>query len=197
MIIGIDISQMVFERTGVSIYVRNIVTALIRKYPDHSYVLFGASFRRSSVFTEFVSTLRSSAPVRLVTVPIPPMFLDVLWNRLHVIPIEWFIGAIDIFWSSDWTQPPLSRARGMTTIHDLSILRYPQESHNRAEVYVRSGAISANIVATQRRRLARAVRACQAFLCDSEATKKDAHSLLRIPNDKLYVVYPGYEGVPL
>ena len=195
MKIGIDISQIAYEGTGVAQYVRLITEALMRTHPEHEYVLFGASLRKKQVFFDYVKQIPGNP--RLVVVTVPPTILDWLWNRLHIVPIEWFIGAIDVFWSSDWTQPPLSKARGITTIHDLSIMRFPEESHNKAEVRFAGGTLAPNIVATQKRRLMRATGECQAFLCDSEATKKDAHTLLNIPFERLHVVYPGYKGAAL
>ncbi len=193
MRIGIDISQIAHEGTGVAVYVRNIVTSLIAANPKHEYILFGASLRKRAVFRAFVSSLiASKASVRLVSVPIPPTILDILWNRLHIVPIEWFIGNVDIFWSSDWTQPPLARACGITTIHDLSVLKYPGESHNVTEFRFSTARVSANIVGIQTRRLTLAARECRVFFCDSEATKNDAHTLLGIEPDKLRVIYPGF-----
>lgn len=193
MRIGIDISQIAHEGTGVAVYVRNIVTSLIAANPTHEYILFGASLRKRGVFRAFVSSLTGSkASVKLVSVPIPPTMLDVLWNRLHIVPVEWFIGHVDVFWSSDWTQPSLARARGITTIHDLSVLKYPEESHNATELSLSQARISADIVDIQTRRLTLAARECRVFFCDSEATKNDAHTLLGIESDKLRVIYPGF-----
>lgn len=175
MRIGIDISQIVHEGTGVATYVKHIVTILAKRYPEHEYVLFGASLRKRHVFYEYVKNLKN---VRLVAMSIPPTILEILWNRLHIAPIEWFTGPLDVFWSSDWTQPPLRGARGVTTIHDLSILKYPRESNE-------------TIVATQKRKLTLSAKVCSIFFCDSEATKNDAHTLLGIDNEKLAVVYPG------
>jgi hypothetical protein len=190
MRIGIDISQIAHEGTGVAVYVTRLVTALVSRYPEHEYVLFGASLRKSAVFHTFAETLRKKTEnIRLVSVKLPPTFLSYLWNTLHIVPVELFIGAVDVFWSSDWTQPPLRSAKGITTIHDLSIMRYPEESHNR--VTVRGGQLRANIVKTHTERLTRAVRVCSLFFCDSEATKEDAIRLLNIPPEKLAVVYPG------
>lgn len=193
MKIGIDISQIAHEGTGVSVYVKKLVGAIIAKHPEHEYVLFGSSFRKLDVFRKFYQTIAyGSASVRLVAVPIPPTILAWLWNTLHVIPIEWFTGRLDVFWSSDWTQPPLAGARGITTIHDLSILRYPEESHNKTSYSAAKTTISANIVAVQSKRLSRAMEECEIFLCDSEATCQDAEELLGIARSKLRVVYPGF-----
>ncbi|HLD24582.1 MAG TPA: glycosyltransferase [Patescibacteria group bacterium] len=179
MKIGIDISQIVHEGTGVATYVKQIVAALVKKYPQHEYVLFGSSLRKQKVLRAYFNDIyHLSKHTRVVVLPIPPTFLEILWNRLHIFPVEWFTGPLDLFWSSDWTQPPLLRARGVTTIHDLSILQFPNESNE-------------TIVATQKRKLRLSARICSAFFCDSEVTKKDAEELLNIDNAKLTVVYPG------
>ncbi len=183
MRIGIDISQIVYEGTGVGNYVRRMVSELIARDTTNEYILFGASLRRRSKFYQYYNnTYYHSKRVKLVVVPIPPILLDILWNRLHIFPVEWFVGPVDVFWSSDWTQPPLIRAKGVTTIHDLTILRRPESF----------GEGLRNIVETQKRRLKRAVNVCSAFFCDSEATKKDAIELLGIPQNKLFVIYPGF-----
>lgn len=172
MRIGIDISQIVHEGTGVAIYVRKLVAELLKIDTKNEYVLFGASLRKRGVFYKYFPRKN------LVIVPIPPTLLDILWNKLHIIPVEWFIGSVDVFWSSDWTQPPLAHAKGMTTIHDLSFLRYPES-------------FVTKIIETQKRRLELAIKECKMFLCDSEITKKDAMEFLDIPKEKLAVIYPG------
>lgn len=181
MRIGIDISQIVHEGTGVGNYVRRIVAELIKNDKQNEYILFGASLRKQRSFFEYYRSLNNSR-IQLVVVPIPPTLLAVLWNTLCIIPVEWFTGPLDVFWSSDWTQPPLARAKGMTTIHDLTILRS-------AESF---GGGLRNIVVTQKKRLERAMKLCRVFLCDSEVTKRDAIELLGIPANKLIVVYPGF-----
>jgi hypothetical protein len=178
MRIGIDISQMVYEGTGVARYVRELVASLIKEDTQNEYVLFGASLRKRDVFTAFAVSL-DAKNVRLVTFPFSPSMLDFLWNRLHIIPIESFIGPVDVFWSSDWTQPPLRSAKGITTIHDVSFLRFPDEH-------------ASIIFEVHKRRLVRAKKECQIFLCDSDATKKDVMKYLQIAEEKLRVVYPGF-----
>ncbi|MBI4066593.1 glycosyltransferase [Candidatus Gottesmanbacteria bacterium] len=178
MKIGIDISQIVHEGTGVGEYMRSLVKALLQLDHENEYILFGASLRKLSRFTEYFEEVRVLNPrVRLVKIPIPPMILELLWNTLHTIPIEWLTGSVDVFWSSDWTQPPLRRARGITTIHDLTVLRYPESFGG------------TNIVEVAKRRLTWAKKECRHFLCDSQATARDAKGLLGIGN--CTTVYPG------
>lgn len=176
MRIGIDISQIVHEGTGVATYVRKLVAALLTLDTKNEYILFGVSFRKRNSIVDFFKTIRR-ANVRLVVIPIPPTLLEILWNQLHVVPAEWFVGNVDVFWSSDWAQPPLRHAKGITTIHDLIALKFPEETDRR-------------IVAAHKRRLSWVAKECGAVLCDSQSTKQDVEDILGIPPARLHVVYP-------
>lgn len=46
MRIGIDVSQMAYEQTGVGKYVRNLVNNLLKIDGENEYVLFFSSLRR-------------------------------------------------------------------------------------------------------------------------------------------------------
>ncbi len=173
MKIGIDISQIVYEGTGVAKYVRRMVDTLLAIDKKNEYVLFGASLRRQGEFAKFVG-----GRAKLVAIPVPPTLLSFLWNTLHIIPVERFVGSVDVFWSSDWTQPPLARAKGVTTIHDLTPLLFPNDMDKK-------------IVETHKRRFKWLKKECSAVFCDSEATKKDVIKLLGIPKERLHVMYPG------
>jgi len=180
MKIGIDISQIVHEGTGVSVYVKQLVTALLALDHVNEYVLFGTSLRKYHLLKSFTHDLsKCHKNITCVLVPLPPTLLDILWNTLHCVPITWFTGPLDIFWSSDWTQPPLGgKAKGITTIHDVSFLYFPE--------------IHPDVGKVEKRRLDWAKRECQHFLCDSEATKSDVETLLKIDPARLSVIYPGY-----
>lgn len=180
MIIGIDISQIVHEGTGVGEYVRHLVKALLTIDQKNEYVLFGASLRKLSSIKMYFEEVRVlNSRIRLVAIPVPPTFLEFLWNTLHIVPVEWITGPIDVFWSSDWTQPPLRGVKGVTTIHDVSFLRFPET-------------FTKTIIDVQKRRLAWVKRECKAIFCDSETTRRDVLDLVGITENKLQVVYPGY-----
>ena len=107
----------------------------------------------------------------------PPIILDFLWNRLHVLPIEWLIGDVDIFITSDWTEPP-SKAKKATILYDLIVYKYPLETDSK-------------IVETQKNKLRWVKRESDIIFCISESTKKDAMEILNIPENRLRVIYPG------
>jgi len=180
MKIGIDISQAVFEGTGVGRYVQEMVKNLVKQDQTNTYVLFGSSLRLRGRLEALYNEVRQINPaVEKAILPLPPTLLDILWNKLHIFPISWFTGPLDIFWSSDWTQPPLRGVKGITTIHDVSFLRFPESFHKQ-------------IIEVQNRRLKQAFKECHHFFCDSEATKKDIMEFFHLNENKLTVVYPGY-----
>jgi len=177
MKIGIDVSPIVYG-SGVSIYIKNLVEALLRVDQENEYTLFFSSLRRRFAGLRVDGFARSRVKIRKFK--IPPTALDWLWNKFHLAPIEWFIGKIDVFHSSDWAQPPAKRAKLITTIHDLSFLRWPKTVHPK-------------VLAAQKRRLKWVKKEADIVIAVSNATKKEIVELLGIEEDKIRVVY---EAVP-
>src|SRR6266581_9341427 len=107
MKIGIDISQLAFPRTGVANYLQKLVERLLEMDQENEYILFFSSMRKKFLISnfEFLNNFQISN-VQIRKYKFPPTLLDILWNRLHVFPIEWLIGDVDVFISSDWVQPP-------------------------------------------------------------------------------------------
>ena len=177
MRIGIDISQIAYVGTGVAEYLQNLVINLLKVDTRNEYILFGASLRKD--FTSHAEYFRSiNKNVTIKTVKIPPTLLDLMWNHFHIMPIERFVGDIDVFISSDWTQPPVKKAKSITILYDLIVYKHPEET-------------AAKIIATQKRKLRWSRKECDKLLCISEATKNDAIEILKIPEEKLEVIYPG------
>lgn len=177
MKIGIDISSIIYG-TGVSVYTKNLVEALLKVDRKNEYVLFFASLRRK---LEEADLEFSNKNVLLKKFKIPPVLLDGLWNQLHFYPVENFIGQVDVFHASDWTQPPASKAKLVTTIHDLSFLRWPKSAHPK-------------VLTVQKRRLRWVKKEADAIIAVSNATKKEIIELLKIPEKKIKVIH---EALPV
>lgn len=182
MRIGIDISQLAYKGTGVEKYLLGFVKSLLKIDSKNEYVLFFSSFRgkfqvSSLGFAKKVG-VKNWQRVKTIRFRIPPLILDVLWNRLHIVPIEWLIGKVDIFISSDWTQPPTSSAKKATILYDLIVCKHPKETDEK-------------IVATQKRRLDWVKKEADIIFCISEASKKDAVEILGVEEKRLKVIYPG------
>lgn len=175
MRIGIDISQLAYRNTGVANYLKNLIIELVNRDSQNEYVLFYSSLRR----TLDENDIPHAANVTLRSFYIPPRLLSFLWNTLHIIPVEQLIGPVDLFLTSDWTEPPTRKAKKLTILYDLIIKKYPEEM---ADI----------IVSTQKEKLAWVKKESSAILCISEATKSDAQEILGINKDRLHVIYPGF-----
>ncbi len=172
MRIGIDISQTVYEKTGTANYIKNLTESLLKIDKKNEYVLFFSSLRGKMphIVTNQRTTIRKFR--------FPPSLLSLIWNKWHIFPIENLIGDVDIFITSDWTEPPVKRAKKASIIYDLIVYRYPKETHKK-------------IIETQRRKLRWLKKEEDVVLCISNSSKNDVSEILGIPKDKLKVIYPG------
>ncbi|MFC1625526.1 glycosyltransferase family 4 protein [Patescibacteria group bacterium] len=150
MKIAIDISQVIYG-TGVSVYTKYLIKNLLKIDKENEYVLFGGSLRRKQdILDIFPSSMVFS---------FPPKLADLVWNRLHILPLERFIGKVDVYHSSDWAQAP-ANAFKVTTVHDLIPLKFPRMIHS-------------SVVEAHRRRLNRVKQEVDRIIVPSLATKKD------------------------
>jgi glycosyl transferase family 4 len=177
MKIGIDISQLAYERTGVANYLGNLVEQLIQQDKENDYILFYSSLRKKYPSSDGRFNFQSDN-VTLKQFHFPPRLLDLFWNRLHIMPIENLIGDIDIFITSDWTEPPTKKAKKATIVYDVIVYKHPEET-------------ATQIVQTQKRKLRWVQKESSMILCISEATKKDVKEILGIEEKRLHVIYPG------
>lgn len=175
MKIGIDISQLAYQGTGVATYTENLIINLLKIDKVNEYVFFYSSLRQ-----KLPSNLKSLF-INLKSYNFPPLALELLWNRLHVIPIETFTGKLDVFHSSDWLEPP-AKCPKVTTIHDLAIFKYP-------EVFAPKG--GHDILKNQKRKLSWVAKETKTIIAVSENTKRDIVEILKIPEERIKVVYEG------
>lgn len=175
MKIAIDISQSAYQGTGVGRYMTNLALGLdAYGSKKNLYTLFFSSLRRDPP-----KVLKIKPPIRLIQWKFPPTVLEVLWNKLHILPFEKLVGPQDIVITSDWTEPP-AHAKKITVIHDLVVYKYPETSTH-------------GIVKTHKRRLAWVKKESSHIIVDSFSTKKDCIDILKLPEDTLTVIYPAIE----
>jgi hypothetical protein len=176
MKIGIDVSQIAYQGTGVSTFVTKLVENLLKIDGKNEYILFYSSLRKDFQFS--ILNFQSNLNVKVKKFKFPPILLDLLWNRLHILPIEWLIGDVDVFITSDWTEPPTLKAKKATILYDLVVYKYPDETDRK-------------IVEVQKRKLKWVRKESRMVFCISESTKKDAADILGIKNNRLKVIHPG------
>lgn len=181
MKIGIDISQLAYENTGVANYLKSLVDYLLRIDKENKYILFFSSLRKEFPISNSAMQNQfqiSNNRIQLKKFKFSPIILDLLWNRLHIAPIEWFVGDIDVFVTSDWTEPPTRKAKKATILYDLIVYKYPKETDQK-------------IVKVQKRKLRWVAKESDMVFCISASTKKDAMEILGIEKKRLRVIYPG------
>ncbi len=174
MKIGIDVSQIVYG-TGVSFYTSSLVENLLKIDKANEYRLLAGTLRQSDFFKSYFNSLRDFKNAKGKIVSFPPTLADFFSNRLHLLPIESFLGKIDVFHSSDWSQPP-TKAVKVTTIHDFGFLKFPATAHPK-------------IKSVMARRLKWVKKEADMVIAISESTKKDIMEILNIPEQKIKVVY--------
>lgn len=180
MIVGIDLSMLVYQGSGVATYTFNAAKALLTYDHENEYVFFYASLRRPAHFTYLAELKKLGATI--IEVPIPSRLLRLIWNRFHLLPVEWFIGKVDVFFSSDYLRPPLlPGTKGMTTVHDLIWHKFPQFH-------------TEDIITSHARKMAKLVQYGDTILVDSQSSLSDLHTIYpEIPLSHIHVVYPGVD----
>ncbi|PIP32191.1 hypothetical protein COV53_00325 [Candidatus Gottesmanbacteria bacterium CG11_big_fil_rev_8_21_14_0_20_37_11] len=178
MKIAIDISQIVYNGTGVANYTEYLVKNLIKYDHKNQYILFGFSLRKLHILKAFIRDIKKDNDnFEYKLFPIPQSILTKLWNKVHKFNLENLINNVDLIHSSDWIQPR-SKAKKITTVHDLVVYKYPEFSHPK-------------IIENQKNRLYWVKKECDMVIADSVSTRNDLISVLKFNPSKIEVVYPG------
>lgn len=179
MIIGIDISSIPYG-TGVSNYTLNLVRNLIKIDKVNQYKLLFYSLRLP--LPSEISQLATKPNVTVYHYRFPPSLIEFIWNRLHLFPLELFIGRCDVFHTWEWTQPPAIRTKLVSTVHDLVPFLYPEWQHPKT-------------IATFKRKMDLVVKEKTHLICVSQSTKNDLCRLFPTINyDKVDVIYEAAEN---
>ena len=117
MRVGLDATPLLGTRTGVGRYTLSLLTALTAY--DDELVATAFTFRGRH-------GLQSVVPqgVDVAARPAPARALQEMWARGEWPPVELLSGRVDVFHATNFVLPPLRRARGVVTVHDLSYLRH-------------------------------------------------------------------------
>ncbi len=173
MRIVIDVSQIVYQGTGVGRYTAELTKHLLLLNTPHQFIFYAGSLRSRRLLNRF----RHQAPWNQATwklSPFSPKAADLIFNRLN-LPIDPLLGKANLFHASDWTQPR-TKLPSVTTVHDLVFKKYPQT-------------LPRSIAETQERRLQRVSKFATHIIADSQNTKNDLVKIYGLPEDKITVVY--------
>ncbi|MFA9289350.1 MAG: glycosyltransferase family 4 protein [Weeksellaceae bacterium] len=180
MTIGIDISQIVYEGSGVSRFTQGLCESILEYEHDHTWQFFFSSLRKK-LPADLKQKIKQSRHI-LIEYPLPPTVISYLWNDLHQFtgqlaqrivtptPCDWFI-------TSDWTEPMLNTKKA-TIVHDLVFRKYPET-------------VAPKILKTQTKRLEWIAKETSLIITDSEQTAADLKEYYPTIASTVETIYPG------
>lgn len=176
MKIGIDITPLLFEGSGVANYTYNLVKNLLIIDKKNQYRLFFTSWRINKKY-HFLDEFRNLG-AKIYRLPFPFKFFQIIWKKFNIFPIEMFIGKVDLFYANDFLRSP-SKIKTITTIHDLVWKIYP---HLHKDF----------IYKTHENKIRKTIQYKDTIIVDSKRTKDDLiKNYPEIKKNKIYVIYPG------
>jgi glycosyltransferase involved in cell wall biosynthesis len=176
--IVIDVTPLSHPRTGIGNYMLGMLGGLAEAAEgQHELVHFAPTgprnVRRLHAALDGLPGRRS-----LIVVPPPSTVWRKLWSRKQRVPVEIFVGKLDVFHFSDWMYPPQRAGLRTTTIHDLLPLHHPEWVDPRTRVL-------------HVPKYHHAAQTCDVIFTNSKYTAEDVASRLGFPRGRLVVAYPG------
>jgi glycosyltransferase involved in cell wall biosynthesis len=165
MKIAIDITPSIFQGSGIASYYNHLIPQLLKQGSNHEFILFGYSLRK-----------RNQLKLANKIFPFPPKLMEIIWNKMHILPVELLVGDCQVIHTWDYIQAPTKNAAVVTTIHDLTPIKFPSYQHPRTISSYKSG-------------LHWIEREKSTVITDSESTKNDILSNSKIPKDRIHVIY--------
>ncbi len=195
MRVGIDFTPAVRQSGGIGRWVRSLVGALLELEDRQGleYLLFYAGGNLSSQQEVFVyrQQRRSPPDVDFARLPFSEPTLTRLWQRLRLpLPLEWLarsgsffpypnpIGKLDVIHFPDFAVPPHQHGKALVTIHDLSFMITPECAEAKLRKYLSQT-------------VPRSVHKADRISVDSAAIKQDLIERLKVPPEKIEVIYGG------
>ena len=121
MDIGIDATSLIGPRSGIGRTAACLIEALVAVDEGLEITLTSVGLRTAPVRR----TAGSHPRVRTVR-SLPRRVSNVIWSTVDWPPAELFAGHLDVFWGPNVMLPPLVKAAGVATIHDLAFIDLPE-----------------------------------------------------------------------
>jgi len=172
--IAIDYTPAYEQGGGIGRLVRDLISEFQTIPSPHEYRLFVSGLQKSKRLESLPSNF-SWRSTRL-----SPTWLARIWQRARMpIPVEVFVGDVDLYHATDFVLPPLrEQTRSIVTVHDLSYVRVPDAASPRLKAYL-------DVV------VPRSVDNADYITADSQATKDDLQEIYGVKPEKIEVLYSG------
>ncbi len=118
--LAFDATPLLGTPTGVGAFCSGALMGLAAR-SDIDVGAFAVSWRRRR-------GIESRVPRGVATRqrPMPARPLHLAWRRVPWPPVEWFVGRRDVVHGSNFVVPPTARAARVVTVHDLTVVRFPE-----------------------------------------------------------------------
>lgn len=118
--VALDATPLFGLMTGVGAFCFGVLSALA-EHPGIDVTAFAVSWRRRNALGPLLPP-----GVRHSQRPMPAKPLYRAWADFPGPPIEWFAGHLDVVHGTKFVVPPTRRAGRVVTVHDLTVVRYPE-----------------------------------------------------------------------
>lgn len=175
MRIAINAQLLCFDRTfrsaGTSVFIYQLIKSLIEiDHTNQYYIFMGRSNWKPELFA-----LRENVKVFFSRLDMKNPYVRIFWENV-VFPFLLWLYKIDVFHSVIHSVPLVCPVKKIITIHDLSPWVTPSMHQSQRNWYLKYFVM-------------RSVRNANAILTSSENTKKDVSEILKIPEERIKVVY--------
>jgi glycosyltransferase involved in cell wall biosynthesis len=177
MRIALDAYHGLYQCGGIARYTRSLISALSEISFTEEFILFYNRFREKGIAwkpkTDRCIVKQLYLPRRLLA----NMWRSISWPR-----IETLCGKIDIFHGLHFVLPPVRNARRILTVHDLTFLKFP-------DYFLNHGLNESGY----KRELPMSLACADAVIAVSQKTREDLIEILKIPQEKIRVIYEGVD----
>jgi glycosyltransferase involved in cell wall biosynthesis len=172
MIIAYDVSFLHREKTGMGVYIYNLIKHILAIDGVNHYILFGSSL---SLDIERVKSLQAQN-VSLRLYKIPGAIKRFLWNDLD-LNLDGFVGNFDLIHCTEGFVLPATTKKRVVTVHSV---------HARLLPFFFSRSILRD-----NKHLEKVVKHADAIITVSETSKGDIIKLFGVEENRIHVHYMG------
>jgi glycosyltransferase involved in cell wall biosynthesis len=179
MKIGYEAKRVFHNKTGLGNYSRDLVRILAHFYPDNQYLLYNPKKNKEVLFQNASENVVEKLP----PTPFYKKFYN-LWRQKGILS-DLVNDKVEIFHGLSGELPTGLKAKkikSVVTIHDLIFMRYPNlySFFDRKIHYLK---------------FKKAANQADLVIAISEQTKEDIITYLKIPSEKIQVIYQGCQAV--
>lgn len=165
MRIGVDITPLSGQATGVGRYTRHMLAGVIALAEGFLFKGLSSGLRHPDTAGISLSSLH---------IPLPTRLLYKWWGTAAYPQADRLLGGVDIYHATNYFLPPVARARRVLTIYDLAFLIEPAWA-------------SPRIVGPFSKLIHRFAHQADAVITCSKASKSDIVRLLGVPESSVHV----------